>query len=279
MMEYPMRVYGLNIFERILVDVMTAVSWLLMLFSIAVIIFPGVFFEKSIFGTLLIVFTFLCGIVLGIAGSGIRQNRSALAFGSLLLLLIAIGWLVNGFMPFKIAPLITTLVMLFCLLVIRLLRRRALTARFNPRFFTLRQFETMIQVADTMMDGDGQEIMGPIEIAIRADHMMAKIDSPVTKNIKLVMTLVEWLLPILIFRPFPFSTLGSNERRRVVQKVIGAKGIFRDVARSLKMLTCSGYYGSPKGMAQVGYIPYDDRERAQGIDQSPLVYADPFKGQ
>jgi hypothetical protein len=128
-----------------------------------------------------------------------------------------------------------------------------------------------------MMDGDGQEVMGPIEIAIRADHMMAKIDSPVTNNIKLVMTLLEWVLPILIFRPFPFSTLGSNERRRVVAKVIGARGIFRDVARSLKMLTCSGYYGSPEGMAQVGYIPYDNRKRAQGVDQRPLIYTDPFK--
>lgn len=276
-MEYPIKVYGLNIFERILVGLLAAISWLLVLFGIAVIVFKDIFYENVVFGTVLMVCTFFTGLIIGLAGSGVRQNRTALASGSLLLFLLGIAWIVNGFMPVKPGPIIAGAVILLLFLVSRFLRKRALKARFNPRFFTMRQFETMIQVADTMIEGNGREVMSPIQIAVRADHMMARIDSPVTNNIKMVMFLVEWILPILVFRPFPFTTLGSGVRRQVVEKVIGARGVFRDVARSLKLLTSSIYFGDPRGMAQVGYIPFDDRERAQGVDQSPNVYPDPFK--
>jgi hypothetical protein len=276
-MEYPMKVYGLNIFERILVGLLAAISWLLVLFGIAVIVFKDIFYENVVFGTVLMVCTLFTGIIIGLAGAGVRQNRTALASGSLLLFLLGIAWIVNGFMPVKPGPIIAGAVILLFFLVSRFLRKRALKARFSPRFFTMRQFETMIQVADTMIEGNGREVVGPIQIAIRADHMMARIDSPVTNNIKMVMFLVEWILPILVFRPFPFTTLGSGVRRRVVEKVIGARGVFRDVARSLKLLTSSIYFGDPRGMEQVGYIPFDDRERAQGVDQSPNVYPDPFK--
>jgi hypothetical protein len=278
-MEYSMRVYGINLFERILVNLLTGISWLLILFSAAVVIFPDVFFVNVVFGTILIVCTVFTGIILGIAGAGIRQNRTSLAAGLTLMSLLAIGWTVNGFFPVRPGAIIAGVIIFLLFGTSRLLRRQALRARFNPRFFTLRQFETMLQVADTMIDADGEEIMGPIEIAVRADHMLAIIDSPVKKNIKIVLFLVEWLLPVLIFRPFPFSVLGSNERRRVVEKVIGASGVFRDAARALKSLTSSGYFGDPRGMAQAGYKPFEERDISQGVDQSPHIYPDPFIGE
>jgi hypothetical protein len=88
---------------------------------------------------------------------------------------------------------------------------------------------------------------------------------------------VEWILPILIFRPFPFSMLGTHERRRAITKVIHAKGPFRNVAKALKLLAFSGYYGDPKGMAQTGFIPFEERIRAEGADQSLHSYPDPNK--
>jgi hypothetical protein len=155
-------------------------------------------------------------------------------------------------------------------------RRLSIQARFKPRFFSLRQFETMIQVADTMIDTDGQNALHPIEVAIRADHFLASFDAKVQQEIKSTLVIVEWLLPLLVLgRPFPFSSLGSHERRRAVEKVIGAKGLFRDVARFLKLLACAGYYGTPEGMAQVGYIPFEERQRAQGVSQAPAHYPDP----
>jgi hypothetical protein len=116
----------------------------------------------------------------------------------------------------------------------------------------------------------------PIQVAIEIDHLLDELDTPLRKDIQRVMLLVEWLLPLTIGRPIPFSDLGSNERRRVVGKVIGAKGIFRDVARTLKMLACIGYYGNPAAMAQVGYVPFEERQRSQGVEQTPLEFVDPF---
>ena len=89
------------------------------------------------------------------------------------------------------------------------------------------------------------------------------------KDLKLVLVITEWALPLLVFRPFPFSVLGSNDRRRAVEKVINAKGPFRDVARSLKIMSCVGYYGDQRGIAQVGFVHFELRRRSQGVDQTP----------
>lgn len=277
-MEYPMRVYGLNLFERVLTGLLAWTSWLLILYAAAVVIWPDVFFSHLVWGTVLIVCTFFTAVLNGMAGSGIRQNRTALSSSAFMTLLLSIGWIINGILSTKWGSIVAGGVIFILFLMARMLKRRAIKTRFNPRFFSLRQFETMVQVADAMIDGDGKEVLHPIEVAIRSDHMMAKIDSHVTGNIKMVMFLVEWFLPLFIFRPFPFTTLGSHARRRAIEKVIGSRGIFRDVARSLKMLTSGSYFGDPKGMAQVGYVPFDDRHRAQGKDQSPIGYPDPFPG-
>jgi hypothetical protein len=90
------------------------------------------------------------------------------------------------------------------------------------------------------------------------------------------MVLVEWVLPLVIARPMPFSTLGSHSRRRAVEKVIGADGPFRDIARTLKVLSCVGYYGNPATMRALGYRPFDERERAAGVSQAPIRHPDPF---
>lgn len=276
-MEYPMKVYGLNLIELFLKDFLAAVGWLLVLFTIMTAIFSGSFLGSGIFGGILIAATALNGIVLLLASSGIRQNRAALELGYALLVLVGVLWLVSGIIFSKIAAIIAAVVIIALFGIALFLRREAARKRFNPRCLSVRQFQTMIQVADTMIEGDGREVQHPIETAIRVDHLLHEVDSPLKKDIQTVLTLTEWLLPVLIWRPFPFSALGSNERRRAVEKVIGAKGLFRDVARTLKMLSCVGYYGSPGGMGQVGYIPFEERERSQGVNQAPSHYPDPFR--
>jgi hypothetical protein len=231
----------------------------------------------SFFGGVVVAATLIAGLVLILASSGIRQNHAALDLGYLLFILAALGWLVNGLLPVKFPVLLTGVVMLLLFGLMVYLRRLAIQARFKPRFFSLRQFETMIQIADTMIDTDGQNVLHPIEVAIRADHFLASFDALVQQDIKRTLILVEWLLPLLVLgRPFTFSTLGTHERRRAVEKVIGARGLFRDVARFLKLLSCAGYYGSPEGMLQVGYIPFEERERSRGVDQNPQHYPDPI---
>jgi hypothetical protein len=275
-MEHPMEVYGLNLFERFLTDVLTVLGWLLVLFVIATGLFFGAFFAGDLAAGALITGTALTGVLLLLGSSGIRQNRASVDAAHFMLAVAGLGWLVNGLLASKLGALLTGVTLLLLFALILYLRQLAVQARFKPRFFSLRQFETMVQIADTMIDGDGREALHPIQVAIEIDHLLDDVDTPLRQDIKRVMLLVEWLLPLLIGRPIPFSDLGSNERRRVVGKVIGAKGIFRDVARTLKMLACIGYYGNPEGMAQVGYVPFEERQRSQGVEQTPLEFVDPF---
>jgi hypothetical protein len=140
----------------------------------------------------------------------------------------------------------------------------------------------MIQIADTMIDADGKEEHHPIEVAIRVDHLLGKIESPIKDDLRTAMIVIEWLLPLLIFRPIPFSDLGTFERRRLVDQIIAVRGpakvrsICRTAARSLKILAAVGYYGTPDVVGQVGYVPFEQRPRAIGVDQTPKQYRDPF---
>jgi hypothetical protein len=273
-----MKLYGLNVVEQVLDDVLVAVGLLLPLFALVAGILDGAFGASGTAGGLLLAATAIAGVLLALGGSGIRQNAGASFLGHELLAMAAIGWIVCAFLSGAVGAAIAAgvLVVVFALLVA--LRRRALRLRFRPRFLALRNFDTMIAVADTMIDGDGREAVHPIEVAVTVDHLLARVESPMRKDLKLVLVITEWALPLLVWRPFPFSVLGSNDRRRAVEKVINAKGPFRDVARSLKIMACVGYYGDQRGIAQAGFVHFGLRRRSQGVDQSPLQHPDPFEG-
>lgn len=276
-MEIPMRVYGLTLPEIFLEDFLTIVGWLLVVFAVVGYFVNGFFGAHNLLGGATITLTVITGLVLILASSGIRQNYAALDLSYLLMGLSILGWLISGVLHFNIPALVAGVILLLLMILAIYLRRLAIQARFKPRFFSLRQFETMVQIADTMIDTDGNNALNPIEIAIRTDHFLDSFDALAKEDIKSTLTIVEWLLPLIVLgRPFPFSTLGSHERRRAVEKIIGARGIFRDVARFLKLLACAGYYGSEEGMQQVGYIPFEERERSRGVNQAPQHYPDPF---
>jgi hypothetical protein len=276
--DYPMRAYGPNVYELALTRYLAAVGLTLMAFVIAAALFPATLLPATtVTGGLLVGVAGAAGLALAIAGGGLRQNRSALDAGMVLLAGSAAAWLAWSLVEARAAPLIVGAVLLVILTIAIALRRRAIRARFKPRFLSPRQFETMVQIADTMIDGDGREVVSPIDVAIRTDHLLADIRSPVTRDIRRLIVLIEYVLPLLIWRPFPFSSLGSYARRRAIDKVIEAGGLFRDVARTLKTLACVGYYGDPRAMRQVGYRPFDERDRAKGVDQTPATYPDPFE--
>ena len=277
-MDHPMKVYGLNVVEQVLDDALVAIGALLVAFAIVAGILDGAFGAHGTAGGLLLAATAIAGALLALGGSGIRQNAGATFLGFELLAIATIGWVVCAIVEGSIGAAIAAAVLaaIFALLVA--LRRRALRLRFKPRFLSLRNFDTMVAVADTMIDGDGREAVHPIEVAVTVDHLLARVDSPMRKDLKFVLVITEWALPLIVLRPFPFSVLGSNDRRRAVQKVINAKGPFRDVARSLKIMACVGYYGDQRGIAQAGFAHFGSRRRSQGVDQSRLPHPDPFEG-
>jgi hypothetical protein len=273
-----MKLYGLNVVEQVLDDVLVAVGLLLPAFALVAGILDGAFGASGTAGGLLLAATALAGLLLALGGSGIRQNAGASFLGYELLAVAAVGWVVCAFLTGAVGAAIAAAVLVAVFALLVALRRRALRLRFRPRFLSLRNFDTMIAVADTMIDGDGRETVHPIEVAVTVDHLLARVESPMRKDLKLVLVITEWALPLLVWRPFPFSVLGSNDRRRAVQKVINAKGPFRDVARSLKIMSCVGYYGDQRGIAQAGFVHFGLRRRSQGVDQSPLHHPDPFEG-
>jgi hypothetical protein len=271
-----MRLYGLNAVEEVLDDVLVAVGLALAAFALVALILDGAFGASGTAGGLLLGATGPAGVGRPLGGSGIRQNAGASFLGFELLAVSALGWVVCALLTGAVGAALAggVLVVAFALLVA--MRRRALRLRFRPRYLSLRTFDTMVAIADTMIDGDGREAVRPIEVAVTVDHLLARVESPMRKELKLVLIITEWALPLLVWRPFPFSVLGSNDRRRAVERVINAKGPFRDVARSLKILSCVGYYGDPRGIAQAGFVPFESRRRAQGVDQAPLPHPDPF---
>jgi len=275
--DYPVRVYGPNVYEILLARVLAAIGLLLLAWTVAAAGWPGTFAvaPTSASGVLVGV-TGAAAMAIVLAGAGLRQNGAALDVGLALLAAVAVTWTATGIADSRGVAVAAGAAMLAALALAWALRRAALRARYKPRFFSLRQFQTFVQVADTMIDGDGREAIDPVDVAVRVDHLLAETRSSALPLIKLVMVLVEWVLPLLVLRPLPFSALGSNVRRTAVERVIGAGGLLRPIARTLKVLSCVGYYGNPATMRQLGYVPFDERPRAVGVDQSPAHYPDPF---
>ena len=174
-----MRVYGLNVIEQFLDDLLVAVGALLVALAVAAAVFENAFDARGLGGGMLIAGTAAAGILLAAGGSGIRQNRVASELGYALLAAAAIGWVVNGAVAPSVVSVVTGVALALVLVAAVALRRRALRLRFKPRFFSLRQFSTLIEVADAMIDGDGREALDPIEVAVRTDHLMARAETPV----------------------------------------------------------------------------------------------------
>jgi hypothetical protein len=277
-MDYPMRKYGTNVFEAALSFWLGLTGWLCLLLAIAGMFFRPVFFVRPWVAGFAIASLLFCFLLLEMWSAGIRQNKFVKDAGLLCFLLTGLVLTVSAAVDGVAGSILAGAVIILLFALLCVLQYQATRVRFKPRFFSLRQFQTMIQIADTMMDTDGRQVLDPIEVALSTDHMFARISSPAAiKEIRLVLFLVEWVLPLLSLRPFPFSDLGTAERRALVQKTIGSKGVLRNVAKVMKLFANAGYYGNPRGMAQVGYVPFDERPRAQGKSQDPYVYKDPFQ--
>jgi hypothetical protein len=261
--------------ERQLALALTVLGWL----AVALAVVTGISEvrrESAGFAEGLVVAeTALAGIVLLLGASGLRQNRAALELAYLLFFVSGVGWLTLGLFQGSIGPALIGIAFLVVWVAMLLLRRRALRSRFSPRFLNLRQFEVVIQIADTMIQGEGAAVLSPIEIAGNVDRAMARLEAPLVKQMRRVLFIVEWLLPLYALgRPFTFSALGSHDRRLAVEKVIGKRWIVRDVARFLKVLSCIGYYGNAEGMRSVGYRPVEERPGFGNTD--PRHYDDPL---
>jgi hypothetical protein len=276
--DRPMRVYGQNVYEIVLTDYLVALGVELIALAIATGIVPATLAPSDSVGAGLLAGGAVgAGLLLVLASGGVRQNRGAVDMGLELLAAVGAAWLVWGIVAGVPVPIAVGAVLLAHLALVYALRRQGLRARFKPRYLSPRQFETMIQIVDVMIDGDGREAVAPEEVAVGTDHLLHDIRSPTTDEIRTVITLAEFALPLVILRPLPFSALGTAQRRRAIERVIDATGPFRDIARTLKLIACAGYYGHPDAIRSIGFVQFDERARFPGTDTSARVRPDPFE--
>ncbi len=281
-MESQAHRFGLTRPELVFENFLTGLGWALIILAIVTQIFGNITSIDSFSGGLATGLTVSAGLVLLLASTGIRQNHAARDLGFGLAILTLLAWLIHGILAGGPLSLLIAAVQALLVGYVVYLYRQSIQGRFSPRFFSLRQFETVIQIADTMIDADGQAVLHPIQVANNIDRFLSQLDSRTAEDIRSTLNIVEWALPLLTLgQPFPFSSLGSHARRRSVEKVVSAespllRSVYKDIARFLKLLAYAGYYGSEEGMASVGYRPFEQRQRAQGVDQSPLFHPDPF---
>jgi hypothetical protein len=209
----------------------------MILFAVLAAVWRQTLTPDGFAGGLLTGTTAIVGAVLLLGGSGVRQNRAALDLGFVLWILLALGWLGRGLFPFHAAGLSVGGVLAVSVGLAWVARRHAVKMRHNPRFFSGRQFETMIQLADVMIHRVGGSDDQPIEVAVDTDHELAEHAEIAPSQLRSGFFLLEWVAPLLVGLPIPFSDLGTHTRRRILRRAARRSRIFQPVAKALTIIT------------------------------------------
>jgi choline dehydrogenase-like flavoprotein len=278
-----MRVDGASVFELVLAPLVTALGLLAVAWTIAAVIRPG---------TLLPAPTVAAGLVAGavgaaglcmvLAGGGLRRYAGSLDLGLLLLGLAAATLVVWGAVEGRTWAIVSGALWLAARMLAGGLRREAVRDGYRPRWLSGRSFETLIATVETVLDADGREVISPARAAANTDLLLSRIEAPIQPLIRMLFAwVIEWGLPLVARRPVPFSRLGARARRQALATLIDAEGflgripMLRSVPRTMKVLSCAGYYGDPAVMRAIGFVEYEGSPRSHGKDLSAHTYDDP----
>jgi hypothetical protein len=143
-------------------------------------------------------------------------------------------------------------------------------------FFSKKQFETAVHVAEVMIPQEGR-LISPDQIVTRADALLSISNPPSGPQIRSALTLLEFVLPIVILRPIPFSLLSLKSRRKLLQKIVASHGQLRALARMLRTITAFCYYTDVNVRQAIGYVEFEQRSRYGGLDTRPYHYPPPRK--
>jgi len=136
----------------------------------------------------------------------------------------------------------------------------------SRQFFSRREMRTLEKFADVAIDGH-KEPISPRDIAFNIDEQIARTNSNRTRSLKLVLFLVEYILPLLSFRP-PFSWMSKTMRRHFIDRKLAnprglLSGLMQNLAR-VKILFLTGYYGDPRVFNSVHFTWPDRRDKYKG---------------
>ena len=142
-------------------------------------------------------------------------------------------------------------------------------------FLRPRERRTVRAFAEVFIDG-GDEALTPDEVAANVDAHLAAIRSSRVKSLRLLLWVIEYLLPLTVLRPVPFSRLPAGSRRRLIERrITGRRALLRPLAK-LKVLFLAGYYDDPAVHAAIGVA----RTRAiEPLALPPLAVRPPEPGE
>jgi hypothetical protein len=217
-----MQPYNMGVVEVFVGDLSKWMGRAMLLFAVAATVWRQALTPDGFVGGLLAGATAIVGAVLMLGGGGVRQNRAALDIGFVLWALLALG--VGGVLTVSAG-------------LAWVARRHAVNTRYSPRFFSGRQFETMIQLADVMIHRVGVSDDQPIRVAADTDRELAERADIRPGQVWGGFFLLEWVAPLLMGLPIPFSDLGTHTRRRILRRAARRSRIFQPVATCLTIIT------------------------------------------
>jgi hypothetical protein len=148
---------------------------------------------------------------------------------------------------------------------------------YEPRILSRKQCFTLAAAAEVMIAGCPL-IIPAIEVARRADFLLAAVETPSAKQMLDALDTIEAFAGLLIGRARSFSHLDLELRRRVIHKLAAKRGLERDATRVLKLLTVIPYYSHPEVRRAVGFVDFEQRKRVTSLlvlDTSRKSYPEP----
>ena len=125
---------------------------------------------------------------------------------------------------------------------------------YQPRILTRSQCITLAAAAEVMI-APCPLVIPAIEVARRADALLAAVESPSAKQMQDALDVIEAFAGLLVsFDLRSFSDLDLETRSKVIREFIANGGVERDATRVLKMLTVVPYYSHPEVRRAIGFV-------------------------
>ena len=163
--------------------------------------------------------------------------------------------------------------------VLWILFRAAGIARYNLKYLSIQQFQTLQALAEVCISGDTDRFklqIEPVKVAINVDTYLIKFKAQSKWVMKMVLTAME-LYPLLSLNPMlslmqPAARLAFLKKRFITdlefQNTPRWYGeLVQAAIRMSKQLCFMGYYSDPAVYESIGYVPFskrkdiDDRKR------------------
>lgn len=138
-------------------------------------------------------------------------------------------------------------------------------------FLSPRQRRTAEAFAEVFIEGQS-EVLAPRQIADNLDAHLMRVRSKRAGSLRLVLFLIEYILPLLSLKLRPFSRLTPASRREIIDRHLAgprAGRLGRSLAK-IRALFLLGYYGDARVIESIGYTPPARQERYKRGDLKPL---------